>query len=154
MLRSDTPTPGGDGLGGAKSPSSTASGKASVVARRVCSGMTKIVTVAHRTSTASLAAASSDSARPETNFSFPDRRILCTAENAAHTLHNLLTLRGVLVRDPHVWSAYPTESIELYARQSDLVFPRIAGRCGMPTGSVEYPKSGSHTAITARRVTT
>ncbi|WP_280382143.1 alkyl/aryl-sulfatase [Nocardia wallacei] len=58
----------------------------------------------------------------EMNFYFPDRRILCMAENATHTLHNLLTLRGALVRDPHVWSAYLTESINLYARQSDLVF--------------------------------
>ncbi|MEV6275114.1 alkyl sulfatase dimerization domain-containing protein [Nocardia sp. NPDC051832] len=58
----------------------------------------------------------------ELNFYFPDRRILCMAENATHTLHNLLTLRGALVRDPHVWSKYLTESINLYARQSDLVF--------------------------------
>ncbi|MCU1642083.1 MAG: beta-lactamase-like protein [Nocardia sp.] len=58
----------------------------------------------------------------EMNFYFPDRRILCMAENATHTLHNLLTLRGALVRDPHVWSKYLTESINLYARQSDVVF--------------------------------
>lgn len=58
----------------------------------------------------------------EMNLYFPDRRILCMAENATHTLHNLLTLRGALVRDPHVWSKYLTESINLYARQADLVF--------------------------------
>ncbi|QLY34380.1 MBL fold metallo-hydrolase [Nocardia huaxiensis] len=58
----------------------------------------------------------------EMNFYFPDRRILCMAENAVHTLHNVLTLRGALVRDPHVWSKYLTESINLYARQSDVVF--------------------------------
>ncbi|WP_084529642.1 alkyl/aryl-sulfatase [Nocardia crassostreae] len=58
----------------------------------------------------------------EMNFYFPDRRILCMAENATHTLHNILTLRGALVRDPHVWSKYLTESINLYARQSDVVF--------------------------------
>ncbi len=58
----------------------------------------------------------------EMNFYFPDRRILCMAENATHTLHNLLTLRGALVRDPHVWSKYLTESINLYARQADVVF--------------------------------
>ncbi|WP_245678006.1 alkyl/aryl-sulfatase [Nocardia acidivorans] len=58
----------------------------------------------------------------EMNFYFPDRRILCMAENATHTLHNILTLRGALVRDPHVWSKYLTESINLYARQSDIVF--------------------------------
>ncbi|WP_433204381.1 alkyl/aryl-sulfatase [Nocardia sp. CA-107356] len=58
----------------------------------------------------------------EMNFYFPDRRILCMAENATHTLHNILTLRGALVRDPHVWSRYLTESINLYGRNSDLVF--------------------------------
>ena len=35
----------------------------------------------------------------EMNFLFPDRRALCMAENATHNLHNLLTLRGALVRD-------------------------------------------------------
>ncbi len=58
----------------------------------------------------------------EMNLYFPDRRILCMAENATHTMHNLLTLRGALVRDPHVWSRYLTESINLYARNADLVF--------------------------------
>ncbi|MFI9503387.1 alkyl/aryl-sulfatase [Nocardia sp. NPDC052566] len=58
----------------------------------------------------------------EMNFYFPDRRILCMAENATHTMHNLLTLRGALVRDPHMWSKYLTESINLYARNADLVF--------------------------------
>ena len=45
----------------------------------------------------------------EMHFYFPDHRALCMAENATHTLHNLLTLRGALVRDPHVWSQYLTE---------------------------------------------
>ncbi|MFE3188150.1 alkyl/aryl-sulfatase [Nocardia sp. NPDC059240] len=58
----------------------------------------------------------------EMNFYFPDFRALCMAENATHTLHNLLTLRGALVRDPHVWSQYLTESINLYGRDSDVVF--------------------------------
>ncbi|MFF0454102.1 alkyl/aryl-sulfatase [Nocardia africana] len=58
----------------------------------------------------------------EMNFYFPDRRALCMAENATHTLHNLLTLRGALVRDPHVWSKYLTESINRYAAQADVLF--------------------------------
>ncbi|MFG1795455.1 alkyl/aryl-sulfatase [Nocardia sp. NPDC049149] len=58
----------------------------------------------------------------EMNFYFPDRRALCMAENATHTLHNLLTLRGALVRDPHVWAKYLTEAITLFARESDVVF--------------------------------
>ncbi|WP_280390329.1 alkyl/aryl-sulfatase [Nocardia brasiliensis] len=58
----------------------------------------------------------------EMNFYFPDRRALCMAENATHTLHNLLTLRGALVRDPYVWAKYLTEAINLFARESDVVF--------------------------------
>ncbi len=58
----------------------------------------------------------------EMNFYFPDRRILCMAENATHTMHNIVTLRGALVRDPHVWSKYLTDSINRYGRRSDLVF--------------------------------
>ncbi|MEV0028038.1 alkyl sulfatase dimerization domain-containing protein [Nocardia sp. NPDC050793] len=58
----------------------------------------------------------------EMNFYFPDRRALCMAENATHTLHNIVTLRGALVRDPHVWARYLTEAINLFARQSDVVF--------------------------------
>jgi alkyl sulfatase BDS1-like metallo-beta-lactamase superfamily hydrolase len=44
------------------------------------------------------------------------------AENATHTLHNLLTLRGALVRDPHIWAHYLTEAIELFGDASDVVF--------------------------------
>ncbi len=58
----------------------------------------------------------------EMNFHFPERRALCMAENATHTLHNLLTLRGALVRDPHVWAKYLTESINRFAGQSDVLF--------------------------------
>ncbi|MFW0793562.1 alkyl sulfatase dimerization domain-containing protein [Gordonia sp. CPCC 205515] len=58
----------------------------------------------------------------EMNFHFPQLRALCMAENATHTLHNLLTLRGALVRDPHVWSKYLTEAITLFAAKSDVLF--------------------------------
>ncbi|MFF1540792.1 alkyl/aryl-sulfatase [Microbacterium sp. NPDC058269] len=58
----------------------------------------------------------------EMHFLFPKYRALCMAENATHTLHNLLTLRGALVRDPHVWSRYLTEAIERYGDQADVVF--------------------------------
>jgi alkyl sulfatase BDS1-like metallo-beta-lactamase superfamily hydrolase len=58
----------------------------------------------------------------EMNFFFPDLGALCMAENATHTLHNVLTLRGALVRDPHVWARYLTEAISLFADRSDVVF--------------------------------
>ncbi|WP_435598465.1 alkyl/aryl-sulfatase [Streptomyces anulatus] len=53
---------------------------------------------------------------------FPDHRALCTAEDATHTLHNLLTLRGAVVRDPHVWSGYLTETIDLFGASTDVAF--------------------------------
>lgn len=58
----------------------------------------------------------------EMHFYFPRYRALCMAENATHNLHNLLTLRGALVRDPHVWSAYLTEAIDRYTSEVDVVF--------------------------------
>lgn len=58
----------------------------------------------------------------EMNFLFPDHRALCMAENATHTLHNLLTLRGALVRDPHAWSRYLTEAISLFGDAADVEF--------------------------------
>ncbi|HUH70426.1 MAG TPA: alkyl sulfatase dimerization domain-containing protein [Mycobacterium sp.] len=58
----------------------------------------------------------------EMHFYFPRFRALCMAENATHNLHNLLTLRGALVRDPHAWSGYLTEAIDIFADRTDVVF--------------------------------
>ncbi len=58
----------------------------------------------------------------EMHFYFPRYRALCMAENATHTQHNLLTLRGALVRDPHVWSTYLTEAIEIFGARTDVAF--------------------------------
>ena len=58
----------------------------------------------------------------EMHFYFPRYRALCMAENATHNLHNLLTLRGALVRDPHGWSGYLTEAIEKFTDRTDVVF--------------------------------
>lgn len=58
----------------------------------------------------------------EMHFYFPGFRALCMAENATHNLHNLLTLRGALVRDPHAWSGYLTEAIDAFADRADVVF--------------------------------
>ena len=38
----------------------------------------------------------------EMNFHLPELRALCIADNAARSMHNLLTLRGALVRDPRL----------------------------------------------------
>ncbi|MEE6136373.1 alkyl sulfatase dimerization domain-containing protein [Mycobacterium sp. 050128] len=58
----------------------------------------------------------------EMHFYFPRFRALCMAENATHNLHNLLTLRGALVRDPHAWAGYLTEAIDAFAGRTDVVF--------------------------------
>ncbi len=58
----------------------------------------------------------------EMHFYFPRFRALCMAENATHNLHNLLTLRGALVRDPHGWSGYLTEAIDRFVDRADVVF--------------------------------
>ena len=58
----------------------------------------------------------------EMHFYFPKFRALCMAENATHNLHNLLTLRGALVRDPHGWAGYLTEAIDTFAGRADVVF--------------------------------
>ena len=58
----------------------------------------------------------------EMHFYFPRYRALCMAENATHTLHNLLTLRGALVRDPHIWSVYLTQAIRMFGARADVVF--------------------------------
>lgn len=58
----------------------------------------------------------------EMHFLFPDRSALCMAENATHTLHNLLTLRGALVRDPHAWARYLTEAIEMFGDRAEVAF--------------------------------
>ncbi|MER6190108.1 alkyl sulfatase dimerization domain-containing protein [Streptomyces cyaneofuscatus] len=58
----------------------------------------------------------------EMNFHLPERRVLCMAENATHNLHNILTLRGAVVRDARIWSRYLTEAIELFGDDSDVLF--------------------------------
>jgi len=58
----------------------------------------------------------------EMNFFFPDRRALCMAENATRNLHNLVTLRGAVVRDARVWSSYLDEAVTLFAADTDVAF--------------------------------
>ena len=67
-----------------------------------------------------------------TNIHFPDARILCVADNAVCSMHNLLTLRGALVRDPRVWAAHLDRTIELFGAETDVLcaghnWPRWGG---------------------------
>ncbi len=64
-----------------------------------------------------------DSEAPaEMNFHFPEREVLCVAENAVHCMHNVLTPRGALVRDALSWSKYLGEAIELFGEHTDVMF--------------------------------
>lgn len=58
----------------------------------------------------------------EMHFYLPAWRALCVAENATHTMHNLVTLRGAQVRDAHAWAHYLSEAIERYADRTDVAF--------------------------------
>lgn len=58
----------------------------------------------------------------EMMFYFPDHRALCLSEDATHNLHNLLTPRGAVVRDPHGWSSYLTETLDLFGEATDVAF--------------------------------
>ena len=58
----------------------------------------------------------------EFNLFFPDHRALYIAECATHSLHNIITLRGALVRDAKKWSKYLDETRALYGGSSDVLF--------------------------------
>jgi len=58
----------------------------------------------------------------EMNFYFPDHHALCAAENTSHTLHNILTIRGAVVRDAQAWANYLNETIDLWGADLGVVF--------------------------------
>lgn len=58
----------------------------------------------------------------EMNFHLPDSEVLCVADNVARSMHNILTPRGALVRDPRIWAHYLDEAIELFGEQSEVLF--------------------------------
>ncbi|MEV0524617.1 alkyl sulfatase dimerization domain-containing protein [Streptomyces sp. NPDC050439] len=58
----------------------------------------------------------------EMNFVLPDLRAVCMAENATHTMHNIITLRGAQVRDARQWAHYLGESVVLFDGRVDVAF--------------------------------
>jgi alkyl sulfatase BDS1-like metallo-beta-lactamase superfamily hydrolase len=58
----------------------------------------------------------------EMHIYLPDFRALCSAENATHVQHNILTIRGAVVRDAQRWAAYLTETIALFGDELEVVF--------------------------------
>ena len=58
----------------------------------------------------------------EMNFFFPDKRLLCMAENCTHTLHNLYPIRGAQIRNSLAWSKYIQEAMDLWLDDTDIAF--------------------------------
>ncbi|WP_336050977.1 alkyl/aryl-sulfatase [Streptomyces sp. CA2R101] len=58
----------------------------------------------------------------EMNFCLPAHEALCLAENATHTLHTVLPLRGGAVRDARAWSRYLGEALALFGDEAEVAF--------------------------------
>ncbi len=57
----------------------------------------------------------------EMHFYLPQLKVLCTAENCTHTLHNVYTLRGAKIRDALAWSKYLNEALERWGDKSEVL---------------------------------
>jgi alkyl sulfatase BDS1-like metallo-beta-lactamase superfamily hydrolase len=55
------------------------------------------------------------------NIHFPEAGVLCVADNAVCSMHNVLTLRGALVRDPRVWADHLDRTIELFGGKAEVL---------------------------------
>lgn len=58
----------------------------------------------------------------EMNTYFPQFKAMWMAENATHTLHNILTLRGAQVRDALEWAKHLQETVELFGDGIEIEF--------------------------------
>jgi len=58
----------------------------------------------------------------EMNFFFPEKNLLCMAENCTHTMHNLYPIRGAQTRDALAWSKYIHEALLLWGDRTDTMF--------------------------------
>ncbi|WP_211327539.1 alkyl/aryl-sulfatase [Umboniibacter marinipuniceus] len=58
----------------------------------------------------------------EMNTYFPEWKALWMAENTTNTMHNILTLRGALVRDPLIWATFLNETIAMWGDAVEVKF--------------------------------
>jgi alkyl sulfatase BDS1-like metallo-beta-lactamase superfamily hydrolase len=58
----------------------------------------------------------------ELHLYLPQFKAFNAAENATHTQHNLLPLRGAKVRDAKAWSEYLNAALERFGREAEVVF--------------------------------
>lgn len=54
-------------------------------------------------------------------FYFPQKRVLMASEVMTHTIHNISTLRGARTRDANAWAGYIDETLDLFAKKSDIM---------------------------------
>ena len=57
----------------------------------------------------------------EMHLFFPQLKVLDIAENATHTLHNLLPLRGTEVRDAKGWSKYLGDALDRFGPDAQVL---------------------------------
>jgi alkyl sulfatase BDS1-like metallo-beta-lactamase superfamily hydrolase len=69
---------------------------------------------------------------------FPQFKALDLAENATHTLHNLLPLRGAQVRDANNWAKYLNQALASYGDRTDVVFAQHHWPTWGPANVVAY----------------
>ncbi len=74
----------------------------------------------------------------EMNIHLPELRALCIADNAARSMHNILTPRGALVRDPRIWAHYLDQAIDLFGADTDVLFAGHHWPCWGREQIVEY----------------
>ena len=58
----------------------------------------------------------------EINLYLPDHKALCISECATNNMHNIITLRGALVRDAKKWSKHLDETIDLFCHDAEVLF--------------------------------
>jgi alkyl sulfatase BDS1-like metallo-beta-lactamase superfamily hydrolase len=58
----------------------------------------------------------------EMHMFHPALRALNIPENATHNLHNLYPIRGAQVRDANAWARYLNEALDLFGRDTDVLF--------------------------------
>ncbi|GAB2508560.1 alkyl/aryl-sulfatase [Microbulbifer agarilyticus] len=52
---------------------------------------------------------------------FPKQKVYWTGEDVTGVFHNVYTLRGALVRDPHAWSQHINRALYRYGRHADVM---------------------------------
>jgi alkyl sulfatase BDS1-like metallo-beta-lactamase superfamily hydrolase len=58
----------------------------------------------------------------EMNTWFPDLKAFWAAENVTGTIHNIYTLRGALVRNPHEWARQINVALYEFGQEAELMF--------------------------------